>query len=172
MLQFNSGEHTESSSRRTPCFNYHQSSPVSYFSPDSLGEDVSAKKKLDDIMHLAELCIEVLQQNEEHHAEVGVCPHCMSFFCCLFLIPHAPVAYSWPPSPQTLFICPADYTLSNHRPHRVFLLICVYIIIYLWVFLKCLAPVTVKCSWQRLTLMFWTSANIFFNLLNPSLISK
>ncbi|XP_035825527.1 calcium-dependent secretion activator 1 isoform X6 [Aplysia californica] len=34
-----------------------------------LGEDIPPKKKLDDIMHLAELCIEVLQQNEEHHAE-------------------------------------------------------------------------------------------------------
>ena len=36
-----------------------------------LGEDVTPKKKLEDIMHLAELCIEVLQQNEEHHAEVS-----------------------------------------------------------------------------------------------------
>lgn len=35
-----------------------------------LSDDVPPKKKLDDIMHLAELCIEVLQQNEEHHAEV------------------------------------------------------------------------------------------------------
>lgn len=36
-----------------------------------LSEDSPPKKKLDDIMHLAELCIEVLQQNEEHHAEVS-----------------------------------------------------------------------------------------------------
>ena len=30
-----------------------------------------AEKKMEDIVHLAELCIEVLQQNEEHHAEVS-----------------------------------------------------------------------------------------------------
>lgn len=27
-------------------------------------------RKLEEVLHLAELCIEVLQQNEEHHAEV------------------------------------------------------------------------------------------------------
>lgn len=30
----------------------------------------SPKKRLEDLMHLAELCIDLLQQNEEHHAEV------------------------------------------------------------------------------------------------------
>ncbi|KAM4748518.1 calcium-dependent secretion activator 2 isoform 2-T2 [Rhinophrynus dorsalis] len=29
----------------------------------------NTSKKLDDVIHLAELCIEVLQQNEEHHSE-------------------------------------------------------------------------------------------------------
>ena len=29
------------------------------------------KRKLDDLIHLAQLCIEVLQQNEEYHAEVS-----------------------------------------------------------------------------------------------------
>ena len=38
--------------------------------PDGYIEDVEPKKRLDDLIHLAELCIEVLQQNEEHHAEV------------------------------------------------------------------------------------------------------
>ena len=37
---------------------------------DTYNEDVDPKKKLDDLIHLAELCIEVLQQNEEYHAEV------------------------------------------------------------------------------------------------------
>lgn len=37
---------------------------------ESYNENVSPKKRLEDVMHLAELCIEVLQQNEEHHAEV------------------------------------------------------------------------------------------------------
>ncbi len=41
------------------------------FCTDALADDISSKKKLEDIMHLAELCIEVLQQHEEHHAEVG-----------------------------------------------------------------------------------------------------
>ena len=33
-------------------------------------EALDGKKQLDDVIHLAELCVEVLQQNEEHHAEV------------------------------------------------------------------------------------------------------
>ena len=37
---------------------------------DTLRDDMDPKRKLDDLIHLAELCIEVLQQNEEHHAEV------------------------------------------------------------------------------------------------------
>lgn len=28
-------------------------------------------KRLEDMMRLGELCIEVLQQNDEHHSEVG-----------------------------------------------------------------------------------------------------
>lgn len=36
-------------------------------------EMLDGKKLLDDIIHLAELCVEVLQQNEEHHAEVSIC---------------------------------------------------------------------------------------------------
>lgn len=38
---------------------------------ESSGDDVSPDTKLNDIMHLAELCIDLLHQNEEHHAEVG-----------------------------------------------------------------------------------------------------
>lgn len=33
-------------------------------------------RKLEEVLHLAELCIEVLQQNEEHHAEVMACFNC------------------------------------------------------------------------------------------------
>lgn len=33
-------------------------------------------RKLEEVLHLAELCIEVLQQNEEHHAEVMPCFNC------------------------------------------------------------------------------------------------
>jgi hypothetical protein len=39
---------------------------------ESYQEEVGQKKRLEDVMHLAELCIEVLQQNEEHHAEVNI----------------------------------------------------------------------------------------------------
>lgn len=32
---------------------------------------VASNKKLDDLIHLAELCVDLLQQNEEHYAEVS-----------------------------------------------------------------------------------------------------
>lgn len=39
---------------------------------DLSGENaVSAGRKLDDLIHLAELCVDLLQQNEEHHSEVS-----------------------------------------------------------------------------------------------------
>lgn len=42
-------------------------------SEDLRGETmVSPSKKLDDLIHLAELCVDLLQQNEEHYAEVGI----------------------------------------------------------------------------------------------------
>ena len=33
--------------------------------------DTAPKKKVEDLIHLAELCIDLIQQNEEHHAEVN-----------------------------------------------------------------------------------------------------
>ena len=33
---------------------------------------VPPSKKLDDLIHLAELCVDLLQQNEEHYAEVCI----------------------------------------------------------------------------------------------------
>uniref|UniRef100_A0A2C9K1R3 PH domain-containing protein n=1 Tax=Biomphalaria glabrata TaxID=6526 RepID=A0A2C9K1R3_BIOGL len=56
-----------------------------------LGDDVPPKKKLDDIMHLAELCIEVLQQNEEHHAEAFA--SAFAWFSDL-LVEHAEIFWS------------------------------------------------------------------------------
>lgn len=46
---------------------------------------VSPQKKLEDLVHLAELCVDLLQQNEEHYAEVGfvqfqISIHSKSFF--------------------------------------------------------------------------------------------
>ena len=39
---------------------------------DDMGPDSSlaASKKLEDLIHLSEACVDLLQQNEEHHAEV------------------------------------------------------------------------------------------------------
>jgi len=42
-----------------------------YLDLDPNIDDLDPKKKLDGLMHLAELCIEVLQQKEEYHAEVS-----------------------------------------------------------------------------------------------------
>lgn len=42
------------------------------FSSENVGRLVTPAKKLEDTIRLAELVIEVLQQNEEHHAEVSV----------------------------------------------------------------------------------------------------
>ena len=33
---------------------------------------VPPAKKLEDLIHLAELCVDLLQQNEEHYAEVSI----------------------------------------------------------------------------------------------------
>ncbi len=39
---------------------------------DSLySTETTPKKKVEDLIHLAELCIDLLQQNEEHHSEVS-----------------------------------------------------------------------------------------------------
>lgn len=42
---------------------------------ENVGRLVTPAKKLEDNIRLAELVIEVLQQNEEHHAEVSVPTH-------------------------------------------------------------------------------------------------
>lgn len=41
------------------------------YAPENVGRLVTPAKKLEDTIRLAELVIEVLQQNEEHHAEVS-----------------------------------------------------------------------------------------------------
>ena len=40
-----------------------------FFNTETMNQATPARK-LEEVLHLAELCIEVLQQNEEHHAEV------------------------------------------------------------------------------------------------------
>jgi len=45
---------------------------LNFPSDDLSGEQpgVPPMKKLEDLIHLAELCVDLLQQNEEHYAEV------------------------------------------------------------------------------------------------------
>lgn len=45
-----------------------------FFAIETMNQATPARK-LEEVLHLAELCIEVLQQNEEHHAEV-TCFNC------------------------------------------------------------------------------------------------
>lgn len=47
-------------------------SDFDFCAPENVGRLVTPAKKLEDTIRLAELVIEVLQQNEEHHAEVSV----------------------------------------------------------------------------------------------------
>ncbi|KAL1493003.1 hypothetical protein ABEB36_011149 [Hypothenemus hampei] len=50
--------------------NYTKLSAEAKIEEDLRGETmVSPSKKLDDLIHLAELCVDLLQQNEEHYAE-------------------------------------------------------------------------------------------------------
>ena len=46
------------------------------YAPENVGRLVTPAKKLEDTIRLAELVIEVLQQNEEHHAEVSTTHTC------------------------------------------------------------------------------------------------
>ncbi|CAD7001281.1 unnamed protein product [Ceratitis capitata] len=51
--------------------NYTRLSSEAKIDEDLRGEIiVAAAKKLEDLIHLAELCVDLLQQNEEHYAEV------------------------------------------------------------------------------------------------------
>lgn len=46
-----------------------------FYALENVGRLVTPAKKLEDNIRLAELVIEVLQQNEEHHAEVSAPTH-------------------------------------------------------------------------------------------------
>lgn len=50
---------------------------------------VSPSKKLDDLIHLAELCVDLLQQNEEHYAEVS-----MFYFNLILQLYHFSVSFN------------------------------------------------------------------------------
>ncbi|KAK3895006.1 hypothetical protein Pcinc_001256, partial [Petrolisthes cinctipes] len=70
---------------------------------DLSGENaVSAGRKLDDLIHLAELCVDLLQQNEEHHSEA------FAWFSDL-LVEHAEIFWS-------LFAVDMDQVLAEQPP--------------------------------------------------------
>ncbi|XP_069979070.1 calcium-dependent secretion activator isoform X11 [Penaeus vannamei] len=70
---------------------------------DLSGESaVSASRKLYDLIHLAELCVDLLQQNEEHHAEA------FAWFSDL-LVEHAEIFWS-------LFAVDMDQVLAEQPP--------------------------------------------------------
>ncbi|XP_052778321.1 calcium-dependent secretion activator 1-like isoform X5 [Mya arenaria] len=83
--------------------------PEVFPDPDGDGDDenysednAASKKRLDDVMHLAELCVEVLQQNEEHHADA------FAWFSDL-LVEHAEIFWS-------LFAVDMDAALEAQPP--------------------------------------------------------
>ncbi|XP_064633820.1 calcium-dependent secretion activator 1-like isoform X2 [Lineus longissimus] len=84
---------------------------------DSFRDDVPPERRLEDIIHLAELCIEVLQQNEEHHAEAFhkmklpfnvKIPRAFAWFSDL-LVEHAEIFWS-------LFAVDMDAVLESQPP--------------------------------------------------------
>lgn len=49
---------------------------------------VPAAKKLEDLIHLAELCVDLLQQNEEHYAEVSLLPCTPTLLTVVLMVSH------------------------------------------------------------------------------------
>ncbi|XP_037956639.1 calcium-dependent secretion activator isoform X4 [Teleopsis dalmanni] len=83
--------------------NYTRLSSQAKIEEDLRGEIiVSASKKLEDLIHLAELCVDLLQQNEEHYAEA------FAWFSDL-LVEHAEIFWS-------LFAVDMDRVLSEQPP--------------------------------------------------------
>lgn len=57
-----------------------------YFIESLYNAETSPKKKIEDLIHLAELCIDLLQQNEEHHTEVSIEQICSNSILKISLI--------------------------------------------------------------------------------------
>ncbi|XP_028900915.1 calcium-dependent secretion activator isoform X7 [Zeugodacus cucurbitae] len=83
--------------------NYTRLSSEARIEEDLRGEIiVPAAKKLEDLIHLAELCVDLLQQNEEHYAEA------FAWFSDL-LVEHAEIFWS-------LFAVDMDRVLTEQSP--------------------------------------------------------
>ncbi|KAK3895004.1 hypothetical protein Pcinc_001256, partial [Petrolisthes cinctipes] len=87
--------------------NYTRLSAETKIEEDLSGENaVSAGRKLDDLIHLAELCVDLLQQNEEHHSEAF--RSAFAWFSDL-LVEHAEIFWS-------LFAVDMDQVLAEQPP--------------------------------------------------------
>ncbi|KAK6631099.1 hypothetical protein RUM43_014195 [Polyplax serrata] len=83
--------------------NYTRLSGEAKIEEDLNGETiVTPSKKLEDLIHLAELCVDLLQQNEEHYAEA------FAWFSDL-LVEHAEIFWS-------LFAVDMDHVLAEQPP--------------------------------------------------------
>ncbi|XP_046406237.1 calcium-dependent secretion activator, partial [Ischnura elegans] len=69
---------------------------------------VAPSKKLEDLIHLAELCVDLLQQNEEHYAEAFRSDKAFAWFSDL-LVEHAEIFWS-------LFAVDMDQVLAEQPP--------------------------------------------------------
>nr|XP_018896820.1 PREDICTED: calcium-dependent secretion activator isoform X5 [Bemisia tabaci] len=89
--------------------NYTRLSAEAKIEDDLNGENiVSPSKKLEDLIHLAELCVDLLQQNEEHYAEAYRSDKAFAWFSDL-LVEHAEIFWS-------LFGTDMDQVLAEQAP--------------------------------------------------------
>ncbi len=65
---------------------------------------VPPAKKLEDLIHLAELCVDLLQQNEEHYAEVSNFENFGEMFSVLYnLLVYNSIQYKYLINPFKLY---------------------------------------------------------------------
>nr|XP_014284742.1 calcium-dependent secretion activator isoform X3 [Halyomorpha halys] len=89
--------------------NYTRLSAEAKIEEETSAENILApSKKLDDLIHLAELCVDLLQQNEEHYAEAYRSDKAFAWFSDL-LVEHAEIFWS-------LFAVDMDQVLSEQPP--------------------------------------------------------
>lgn len=43
-----------------------------FFNLERMGTDVSPQQRIEDMIRITELCIDLLKENEEHHGEVNL----------------------------------------------------------------------------------------------------
>lgn len=93
---------------------------------------VPAAKKLEDLIHLAELCVDLLQQNEEHYAEVSSLPCTPTLLTVVLMVSHHSSMLSTLINELNFFLSFPRQTFSYVRENllRDFLLIFFSIVIH------------------------------------------